>query len=216
MKSITTNQTCVPKAMVRILGIYLLRREPTPPAILAGEHDVSSFGYFQRTSVQEFLAFFASTLSEKTIPGMRQQVEQDVYVGYVYTNVNGLTGVVISDQDYPQRVSFALLTKIMGEFMERYPRSYWAGSGTPPAPTPFPVLKDYLTRYQNPQEADTILRVQKELEETKVVLHKTIESLLDRGEKLDHLVDKSEQLSGQSKAFYRVAKKTNACRCWLQ
>lgn len=28
-------------------------------------------------SVQEFLAFFASTLSEKTAPGTRHQVEQD-------------------------------------------------------------------------------------------------------------------------------------------
>lgn len=93
-----------------------------------------------------------------------------MYLGYVYTNTHGLTGVVISDQNYPQRISFALLNKIMTEFMERYPRPYWAGSGTPPAPTPFPVLKEYLSKYQNPQEADTILRVQKELEETKVVL----------------------------------------------
>ena len=134
--------------MVKILGIYLIRREPAPAVVLVGEHDVSSFGYFQRSIVQEFLAFFASTLSEKTAPGLRQQVEQDVYIGYVYTNTHGLTGVVITDQDYPQRVCFALLNKIMNEFMERYPRPYWAGSGTPPAPTPYPALRDHLIRYQ--------------------------------------------------------------------
>jgi synaptobrevin family protein YKT6 len=51
------------------------------------------------------------------------------------------------------------------------------------------------------------MRVQAELDETKVVLHKTIESVLDRGQKLDDLVQKSDALSAQSKMFYRTAKK---------
>ena len=36
-------------------------------------------------------------------------------------------------------------------------------------------------------------------------------SLLERGEKLDDLVSKSDELSAQSKMFYKTAKKTNAC-----
>lgn len=35
----------------------------------------------------------------------------------------------------------------------------------------------------------------RDLDETKVILHKNLEDLLDRGEKLDDLVDKSEGLS---------------------
>jgi hypothetical protein len=37
---------------------------------------------------------------------------------------------------------------------------------------------------------DSILKIQKELDETKIVLHKTIESVLERGEKIDDLVNK--------------------------
>jgi hypothetical protein len=37
-------------------------------------------------------------------------------------------------------------------------------------------------------EADKILKIQRELDETKIVLHKTIDSVLARGEKLDNLV----------------------------
>ena len=44
-------------------------------------------------------------------------------------------------------------------------------------------------------EADKILKIQRELDETKVVLHKTIDSVLAQGEKLDNLVDKSTDLS---------------------
>lgn len=37
-----------------------------------------------------------------------------------------------------------------------------------------------------------------------VFQHSTIESVLERGEKLDDLVEKSEGLSMQSKAFYKT------------
>lgn len=39
--------------------------------------------------------------------------------------------------------------------------------------------------------------------QTKITLHKTIESVLQRGEKIDDLVQKSDGLSAQSKMFYR-------------
>ena len=67
-----------------------------------------------------------------------------------------------------------------------------------------PELKEYLSKYQDPQQADSIMKIQKELDETKIVLHKTIESVLQRGEKIDDLVAKSDGLSSQSKMFYRT------------
>lgn len=54
-------------------------------------------------------------------------------------------------------------------------------------------------KYQDPQQADSVMKIQKELDETKIVLHKTIESVLERGEKIDDLVQKSDGLSAQSK-----------------
>lgn len=48
------------------------------------------------------------------------------------------------------------------------------------------------------------MKIQKELDETKIVLHKTIESVLERGEKIDSLVEKSDGLSAQSKMFYSM------------
>lgn len=47
------------------------------------------------------------------------------------------------------------------------------------------------------------MKIQKELDETKIVLHKTIESVLERGEKIDTLVEKSDGLNAQSKMFYK-------------
>lgn len=96
----------------------------------------------------------------------------------------------------------------MDEFLADHPKSTWA-SGKPTLS--MPQLKEYITKYQNPEEADSIMKIQKELDETKIVLHKTIESVLQRGEKIDDLVAKSDGLSAQSKMFYGQAKKQNSC-----
>ncbi|KAG8050674.1 hypothetical protein GUJ93_ZPchr0009g136 [Zizania palustris] len=41
--------------------------------------------------------------------------------------------------------------------------------------------------------------------------HKTIDSVLARGERLDSLVEKSSDLSVASQMFYKQAKKANSC-----
>jgi synaptobrevin family protein YKT6 len=64
---------------------------------------------------------------------------------------------------------------------------------------------------QDPVQADKLTKIQQDLDETKIILHKTIESVLDRGEKLDQLVDKSNDLSLASQMFYKQARKTNSC-----
>jgi hypothetical protein len=55
------------------------------------------------------------------------------------------------------------------------------------------------------------MKIQKELDETKIVLHKTIESVLERGEKIDTLVAKSDGLSAQSKMFYTQVRSQDRC-----
>ena len=54
-------------------------------------------------------------------------------------------------------------------------------------------------------------KIHNDLDETKIILHNTITGILQRGEKLDNLVAKSEELSIQSKVFYKTARKTNQC-----
>jgi hypothetical protein len=121
------------------------------------------------------------------------------YTFHAYGRTEGVCGIIISDHDYPALVAHQLLSKVVDEFLSKHPRSTWANSN----PTlPFPELKDYIVKYQDPQQADSIMKIQKELDETKIVLHKTIESVLQRGEKIDDLVAKSDGLSAQSKMFY--------------
>lgn len=191
---------------MRLYYIGVLRNDNKPAFELSSAADLSSFGYFQRGSVQEFMTFFSKTVAERTRPGQRQSIEENNYLGHVHARSEGLAGVIVSDKDYPVRVAFTLLNKILDEFLARHPRTSWAQERLA-----FPELDTYIVKYQDPHQADTIMKVQQELDETKVVLHKTIESVLERGEKLNDLVDRSNALSTQSKLFYKQAKKTNSC-----
>lgn len=75
----------------------------------------------------------------------------------------------------------------------------------------FVGLDKILAQYQDPKQADAMTKLQADIDETKIILHSTITALLTRGEKLDDLVAKSEDLSAQSKVFYKTARKTNQC-----
>jgi synaptobrevin family protein YKT6 len=63
----------------------------------------------------------------------------------------------------------------------------------------------------DPSKIDTIEKIHKDLRELKTVMHKNIESVLMRGEKIETLIMKTEALSENSKRFYVTAKKMNSC-----
>jgi synaptobrevin family protein YKT6 len=99
---------------------------------------------------------------------------------------------MITDMDYPYRPAFSLLNKILDEhttLLNQLPAPGGAPSfgsanafsvnpsqanagGLPPAQKGKleATLTAYLSKYQDPQQADTIMKVQKELDETKIVL----------------------------------------------
>ncbi|KAK3724114.1 palmitoyltransferase [Vermiconidia calcicola] len=195
---------------MKLLYIGILKNEAKPAVELCAERDLSSYSRFTRTSVGEFMSLFSKTVAERTRPGQRQDVEEQSYTFHAYARSEGVAGIIISDHEYPALVAHQLLGKVLDEFLSRFPRSTWAnddvGGGVQ-----FPALKEYTTKYQDPAAADSIMKIQKELDETKIVLHKTIESVLERGEKIDSLVAKSDGLSAQSKMFYTQAKKQNSC-----
>jgi synaptobrevin family protein YKT6 len=128
---------------------------------------------------------------------------------WVHVRTDGIGACVITDEEYPSRVAFALMSKVMDDFSGLH-RGAWSIVEKDTV-MPCPTVDEAIVKFQDPAEADSLTRIQRELEATKVVLHKSIDSMLERGEKLDTLVEKSNDLNRQSKQFYKVAKKNNAC-----
>ena len=167
--------------------------------VLAEAFDVSSFGFFEKGTVKEFIHFFTKTIVEYTELGEHKSVHQDKYIAHVYKSSIGTSVVVVSDLEYPQRVVFTLMNKLLDSFIDNGPD------------TVFCELQEYIIKYQNPVEADSLMKINKELDETKEILCHTIDSVIQRAELLDNLIDKSNELSNSSKIFYKTAKKMNSC-----
>lgn len=102
------------------------------------------------------MSVFSKTVAERTKPGQRQDVEEQSYTFHSYARSEGVCGIIISDHEYPKMVAHQLLSKVLDEFLSRYPRSAWADSNSE---VPFPQLKEYITKYQDPQAADSIMKV---------------------------------------------------------
>ncbi|XP_026752711.1 synaptobrevin homolog YKT6 [Galleria mellonella] len=195
--------------MVKVYALLVLYKGINNASILKAAYDLQSFSFFQRSSVQEFMTFVSKTIVERTQQASRQSVKEGEYMLQVYVRADNLAGVLISDHEYPNRVAHTLITKILDEFTASVPVNNWpTGNETT---IDFPVLPQYLAKYQNPREADALTKIQNDLDETKIILHDTIKAVLERGEKLDDLVEKSNSLSLHSKTFYKTARKTNSC-----
>ncbi|TFK65972.1 snare protein YKT6 [Pluteus cervinus] len=195
---------------MKIYSISVLLAPPSGSSVvLINANDLSSFSFYQRSSVSEFMSFFSKTVVDRTAQGQRQSVQENNYTAHIYNRggAEQLAAVIVTDQEYPVRPAFSLLAKLLDEFTAKVPQSSFAN----PASISFPDITTFLQKYQDPRQADTIMKVQQELDETKIVLHKTIESVLQRGEKLEDLVGRSTALSAQSKMFYKTAKKQNSC-----
>jgi len=195
--------------MTKLFSLVILYKGDTAAHILKAGHDLSSISYFQRGTAENFIVFTSKILVERTGVGARQSVKEAEYMCHVFVRSDKLSVVCVSDHEYPTRVAHTMMQRVSEDFAGQIDASQW------------PIGQEvtgfngqceiYLNKFQDPTKSDSMSRLQTDLDETKIVLHNTIEAVLQRGEKLDDLVDKSEALSMQSKAFYKTARKTNSC-----
>ena len=105
--------------------VVLYKPESGEPVILKGGYDLSSFSFFQRTSVQEFIKFTSKIMADKTAPGARQSVKEAEYMCHCFARDDSLAGICMADEEYPHRVAHTLISKILDDFTGQVPRDQW-------------------------------------------------------------------------------------------
>merc|ERR1712054_236748 len=90
------------------------------PAMMTVAKELSSFSYFQRSSIGEMMTFFSRTFANNKdlTPGARTSVKQEQFRCHMYVSPFGVTAVCFADEEYPQRVAFAYLSKLTDSFGE--------------------------------------------------------------------------------------------------
>ncbi|KAH9914418.1 Longin-like domain-containing protein [Fomitopsis serialis] len=192
------------------MKVYALSVVLVPPGksstTLSTATDLSSFSFYQRPSVGEFMQFFTKTIAERTPQGQRQSVQENQYTAHVWNRggAEQLAGVIVTDQEYLSDLR-SPSSQAPRRLHGKVPVSSY---GTPTAIS-FPEIT-----------------LQQELDETKIILGApapaprtpSLNSVLwcteegnpKRRKTLTGLSDQAQDIES-SKAFYKTAKKQNSC-----
>ena len=181
--------------------------------LISNTQELSPLPFLMRysSSTTEMFLFLSRTFIQNTIPGQHNGCKEDQYTGWGYIDNEGMGAVIITDEDYDRRIAFIVLKKAM-EIYKKNPDN-WAWATIIEDIDINTINKDIhnlILIYKDPSNKDNILKITKELEDTRVTLHKSIDQMLARGEKMDVLVEKSNDLSYQSKKFYKKSKQMNS------
>jgi len=143
----------------------------------------------------------------------RNSVVHDDKVCHIQMSHKNVAAYAFVNQGYPERVIFAFLNKILSIFFEKT-GDKWRELKKDEN-LKLEGISIEFKRYQNPKEADKLIKALGEVEETKVILHESVKKLLERQGDLDKLVEKSKDLSEGAKQFYKTSKKMDKSCCQL-
>ncbi|KAI1103132.1 synaptobrevin [Jackrogersella minutella] len=121
-------------------------------------------------------------------------------------SAGGLTFLVIADSSLGRRVPFGFLFEIRKRFFGEFGAAtadfadmpnYGAGSFNA-------ELKNLMVEFGTTSSGrdDAITNVQREMDGVRSIMTRNIESLLERGERIDLLVDKTDRLGGSAREFH--------------
>ncbi len=166
---------------------------------LASAMDLSSVSFFHRSTVQEHLLFGSKTVVERSPLSINFTVELKEnfdYIFHTYIGISGLACCIVTDREYPTPIAYKLIHQTIDKFQSEDQSEY---------------LTQLLIKSQNPLDIDKLAKIQAELDCVTDIMHKNIQDILERGETLDSLMEKSEDLSDGAKIFYREARRQNQC-----
>jgi hypothetical protein len=113
-------------------------------------------------------------------PGDRNSILHQGHLCHCYVRADSLACAVICDEEYPQRVAFSLIYNVLEQFLAKeFP---WKAA-LQDTEFEFRVLDEMIQKYQNPSEADKLMKIQKDIDATRDTVIRTIDQLLERGQK---------------------------------
>ncbi|CEM28617.1 unnamed protein product [Vitrella brassicaformis CCMP3155] len=139
-----------------------------------------------------------------------------LYDGYVfhYLYHAGLTYLVMSEREAGRRIPFAFLEDISQRFESSYGDVYRHAIAFAMNDEFAPVLAERMYFFNTSPGADEFSRVRSQIDEVQNVMMDNIERILQRGEKIDLLVDKTEDLNRSAFEFRRGAHRLKRTYWW--
>lgn len=116
--------------------------------------------------------------------------------------------ICAAETDFGKNVPFAFLNEIKSRFTSGSLAIRALTAGEHEFDRDFSyILKDQMIKYSTDAPVDGVNKVKKQVEEVMSVMNDNIEKVVDRGEKLESLLDKTNELEVSSSQFHNTAKK---------
>ncbi|KAL3717761.1 vesicle-associated membrane protein 721 [Eucalyptus grandis] len=130
---------------------------------------------------------------------------------------DGLTYCVVAVESVGRQIPMAFLERIKEDFTHRYDAGKAATASANSLNKEFgPKLKEHMQYcVDHPEEISKLAKVKAQVSEVKGVMMENIEKVLDRGEKIELLVDKTDNLRSQAQDFRQQGTKMRR-KMWLQ
>ncbi|KAH1108433.1 hypothetical protein J1N35_012201 [Gossypium stocksii] len=130
---------------------------------------------------------------------------------------NGFTYCVVAIESVGRQVPMAFLERIKEDFTKRYSGGKAAAAPANSLSKEFgPKLKEHMQYcIDHPEEISKIAKVKAQVSEVKGVMMENIEKVLDRGERIELLVDRTENLRSQAQDFRQQGTQMRR-KMWLQ
>ncbi|KAI4337303.1 hypothetical protein L6164_015736 [Bauhinia variegata] len=161
----------------------------------------------------------ASTIARQIlekIPGNNDthvSYSQDRYIFHV-KRTDGLTVLCMADDTAGRRIPFAFLEDIHQKFARTYGRAVHSASAYGMNDEFSRILSQQMESYSNDPNADRINRLKGEMNQVRNVMIENIDKVLDRGDRLELLVDKTANLQGNTFRFRKQARRFRSTVWW--
>lgn len=161
--------------------------------IVQEQFNLESYSIFSRGTIKKIIRVMVKEVAERTketkMMEIREKINDTDEIKILTQKREQMRVIIITDRQYNSLIG----QKLLGEAFK---------------------VNDYerlIKEYKNWEEQDVIKKIEDELEKCNMIVVEGLSQILERGESLSDLVDKSENLSSQTKLLFKTAKKRNRC-----
>ncbi|KEP46006.1 VAMP/synaptobrevin-like protein [Rhizoctonia solani 123E] len=131
-----------------------------------------------------------------------------------YVSENGLTFLVMADDAAGRRMPFTFIADLQQRFTTAYSRDQIEDAPAYGLNEFSPQIGKLIEQYNTAPPVDALSQAQQELAQVKDIMVHNVEQILSRGERIELLVDKTDNMATQSHAFRRGARTVRRQQFW--
>ncbi|XP_022960750.1 vesicle-associated membrane protein 711-like [Cucurbita moschata] len=162
----------------------------------------------------------ASAIARQIMEKMKQgeddsnaSYSHDRYIFHI-KKTDGLTVLCMADEASGRRIPFAFLEDIHQRFVKTYARTILSAPAYAMNDEFSRVLSQQMDHYSNDPNADRLNRLKGEMSQVRSVMVDNIEKVLERGDRLALLVDKTTNIQGNAVRFRRQSRRYRNTLWW--